>query len=265
MEEEGNVYDLEVEAIKIAHYLDLFTVAFVTTEEETYKMIKAGADMICVHLGLTRGGYLGAKNTMPLFDAKSIADKIFKICEEENPDIFRAIYAGSASTPIDMQYIYQNTSCQGYVGGSTFERIPAERAIYNTTKAFKCYNSLSDENYVVKMINGNWNTGDYTEFIKRYIADNYMKKIQINELAMIAHVTPSYLSTKFKKDTGTSFTDYLVEFRMSKAKQFLEEGKMKCGEVAESVGYQDYVQFTKLFKKKVNMTPQEFIKSKAMK
>ncbi|MCI8327288.1 MAG: phosphoenolpyruvate hydrolase family protein, partial [Lachnospiraceae bacterium] len=56
LEEEGNTYEKEVEAIKLAHYLGLFTVAFATTKEEARKMLEAGADVICAHLGLTKGG-----------------------------------------------------------------------------------------------------------------------------------------------------------------------------------------------------------------
>ena len=58
LEEEGNTYEQEVEAIKLAHYMDMFTVAFVTNIEEARWMMEAGTDVLCVHLGLTKGGYL---------------------------------------------------------------------------------------------------------------------------------------------------------------------------------------------------------------
>lgn len=119
LEEEGNTYKQEVEAIHLARYLDLFTIAFVTTEEETRQMIEAGADVICVNLGLTKGGFLGPKRHLSIEDARRMTDKIYALCNEMNPDIIKMIYAGPANTPIDMQYMYQNTECQGYIGGST--------------------------------------------------------------------------------------------------------------------------------------------------
>ena len=61
LSEEGNTYEKEVEAIKLAHFLDLFTIAFVVDAEQARKMTLAGADVICAHLGLTKGGFLGAK------------------------------------------------------------------------------------------------------------------------------------------------------------------------------------------------------------
>ena len=258
LEEEGISYAQEVEAIKFAHYLKLFTIAFVTNEEEACQMLDAGADVICVHLGLTKGGLLGAKKNLPLHEAMKIADRIYQICEQKNPEVIRMIYAGPANTPIDMQYVYQNTHCQGYIGGSTFDRLPSERAIINTTKSFKEYGKFEDP--VVRMLYGNWNGKDYSASIKSYIEEHYMEDIQLGDIAIVANMSASYLSSKFKKENGISFTEYLVRFRMNKAKEYLAHQKMYCKEVATAVGYQDYVQFSKMFKKYVGQTPTEYQK-----
>lgn len=132
LSEEGNTYEKEVEAIKLAHFLDLFTIAFVVDAEQARKMTLAGADVICAHLGLTKGGFLGAKKYISINDARKISDEIFNASDEIRSDVIKMIYAGPANTPIDMLYLYQNTKCQGYIGGSTFDRIPTERAILNT-------------------------------------------------------------------------------------------------------------------------------------
>ncbi len=120
LEEEGTSYDREIAAIRMASHLGLVTMAFVTNEEETRKMIDAGADMICAHLGLTRGGILGAKHYLSLGDARKTVKKIYSICKERNPEILRMVYAGPANTLKDMRYLLQNTDCHGYIGGSTF-------------------------------------------------------------------------------------------------------------------------------------------------
>lgn len=261
LEEEGNTFQNEVEAIRLAHYHDLFTVAFVTNAEEAKLMLDAGADVICAHLGLTKGGYLGAKNVFSIQDGKKIMDEIFNICVESNPEAIRMIYAGPASTPIDLQYMYQNTACQGYIGGSTFERIPVERAIYNTTKAFKSYGSLDENDPMMKMINGNWGSGGYTEFVKKYIEEHYMKEIKLSDLALVTHVTPSYLSTKFKKEEGMSFTEYLVRHRIKMAEELIKSENLSLKDVSDKVGYHDYVQFSKMFKKYVGIAPSEYKKT----
>ena len=217
--------------------------------------------MICAHLGLTKGGYLGAKNVLSIQDGKKMKDEIFEVCMKKNPEMIRRIYAGPASTPIDMQYMYRNTACQGYIGGSTFERIPVERAIYNTTKAFKSYGSLDENDPMMKIINGNWNSGDYTEFVKKYIEEHYMNEIKLSDLALVAHVTPSYLSTKFKKETGISFTEYLVKYRIHKAEELIRSENISFKEIADMVGYNDYVQFSKMFKKYNGVSPSMYRKN----
>ncbi|MDO5145843.1 MAG: phosphoenolpyruvate hydrolase family protein [Eubacteriales bacterium] len=258
LEEEGNTYSREAEAIQLAHYLDLFTVAFVTNSREAEMMLHAGADVICVHLGLTKGGYLGAKKYISIDEARRLTEHIFHQCDAADRDIIKMVYAGPANTPIDMHYIYETTRCQGYIGGSTFDRIPTERAIYNTTRAFKSYGSFDKSDPMTRLIDGDWNPGDYVDFTRKYIEEHYMENIQLSDIAIVAHVSPSYLSTKFKKETGTNFTEYLVRFRLNKAKQLLESSNIICKEAAEKVGYFDYAHFSKMFKKYNGMSPRQY-------
>ena len=260
LQEEGNTYEREVEAIRLAHYFDLFTVAFVVSGEQARQMTEAGADIICAHLGLTKGGFLGAKKYISINDARKISDEIFDACDSVRDDVIKMIYAGPANTPLDMQYMYQNTKCQGYIGGSTFDRIPTERAILNTTRAFKSYGDFDANNPMMRMLYGNWNSGEYVEFVKKYVEEHYMNEIQLRDLAAVAHVSGSYLSVKFKKEVGCSFTEYLVRFRINKAKELFEHRFTSCKEVASMVGYADYTQFSKIFKKYTGKSPTEYVR-----
>lgn len=260
LQEEGNTYEREVEAIRLAHYFDLFTVAFVVNGQQARQMTEAGADIICAHLGLTKGGFLGAKKYISINDARKISDEIFDACDSVRDDVIKMIYAGPANTPLDMQYMYQNTKCQGYIGGSTFDRIPTERAILNTTRAFKSYGDFDANNPMMRMLDGNWNSGEYVEFVKKYVEEHYMNEIQLRDLAAVAHVSGSYLSVKFKKEVGCSFTEYLVRFRINKAKELFEHRFTSCKEVASMVGYADYTQFSKIFKKYTGKSPTEYVR-----
>lgn len=260
LQEEGNTYEREVEAIRLAHYFDLFTVAFVVNGQQARQMTEAGADIICAHLGLTKGGFLGAKKYISINDARKISDEIFDACDSVRDDVIKMIYAGPANTPLDMQYMYQNTKCQGYIGGSTFDRIPTERAILNTTRAFKSYGDFDANNPMMRMLDGNWNSGEYVEFVKKYVEEHYMNEIQLRDLAAVAHVSGSYLSVKFKKEVGCSFTEYLVRFRINKAKELFEHRFTSCKEVASMVGYTDYTQFSKIFKKYTGKSPTEYVR-----
>lgn len=249
--EENNLgYEKEVEAISIAKQKDLFTLAFVFDELQAVKMLEVGTDAICVHLGFTQGGLLGAKKLLSLDEARIKAERILNICDEYNPDIIKLIYGGPIKNPIDVEYMFNNNSkIMGYIGGSSFERIPSEKAIINITKAFKKFDISSEEELMSKMMDGVSKHYDYTEFVKEYVAQNYMHKISFLELAKVAHVSRGYLSSLFKKDVGCGFPEYLVKFRINKAAEILQKENVSLMEVANMVGYKDYAQFSKMFKK----------------
>lgn len=259
LEEEGNGYLLEVEAIRIAHEKDLFTIAFVFDEIQAAQMIEAGADIICAHLGLTEGGLLGAKKVFSLEAVKVKADKIFNTCNELKPDLIKLVYGGPVKTPIDVQYMYSNNqNLMGYIGGSAFERIPSEKSITNITKAFKVSGTLDEDDFMVKMLDGITKHYDYVEFVKEYVAQNYMNDILFADLAKVAHVSRSYLSSLFTKKVGCSFQTYLVQFRMDKAAEILHRDHIQLSELAPLVGYQDYAQFSKMFKKYKGYSPKQY-------
>ena len=95
LEERGISYEREIEAIRIANFLNLFTIAFVFNEKQAIDMINAGADVICVHFGLTMGGYVGAKKAISLKKARNISQRIFNICDKvKTRKIIKMVYGG---------------------------------------------------------------------------------------------------------------------------------------------------------------------------
>ncbi len=255
LEEEGITFDREVEAIRLANFLDLFTVAFVFNEEQAKKMIEAKADVICAHFGFTIGGMLGAKKSFSIEHAKLMADRIFTACNNADYEPIKMVYGGPAGTLIDMQYLYDNTECMGYIGGSAIERIPAEQAIMQTTKAFKSGHGDGQSELMLKMLDRSRKNYDYVAFLKTYIHERYSNDIHLKDLALLAHVSYTYLSTLFKKEVGCSFTEYLVKYRINKAAEIMVEEKIPLVDVAMLVGYRDYPQFSKMFKKYKGMAP----------
>jgi len=254
LEEEGTTFDREVVAIKLANHFGMFAMAFVTNEDETRRMLAAGADVICVHLGLTRGGFLGAKKYISIDDAQKSVKKIFDLCKKIKPEILRVIYAGPANTLADMKYLFHNTDCQGYIGGSTFDRIPIERGVFDTVKIFK---RGKEEAAEVVGASGKISI----EFLLRHVEKHYFEKISFAALADGANISRPYLSRRFAEEVGVAFSDYLLSFRLNKAKEILSREKnIPCKEVALRVGYSDYVQFTKMFKKFIGESPRDYQK-----
>ncbi|MFP3919738.1 phosphoenolpyruvate hydrolase family protein [Lysinibacillus telephonicus] len=261
LEEAGLGYEMEVEAIRIASGLGLFTLAFVFDEQQAEQMIEAGADVICVHLGLTTGGELGAKKVQSIENARQLADRIFHVCDVLNPQVLKMVYGGPIQSPIDAQYFYDNTACQGYIGGSSFERIPAEKAILHSTRSFKNPTNSESKDILMKVLSGKIQDYDYVEFVKEHIKENYQKSIHLSEISLALHVSVPYLSSKFKEKMGCTFSDYLLRYRMNKAAELLMESPLPIVEIANLVGYQDYAQFSKMFKKIKGSSPRNFRKN----
>ncbi len=261
LEEQGITYDKEVEAIRIANEIGLFTVAFVFNESQALKMVEAGADVICVHFGLTKGGKLGAKKIQSLQSAKKMAVNIFKRCNQVNPNIIKMIYGGPVNNPKDVQFMYDDTEIMGYIGGSAFERIPSEQTILEVTKSFKQTNDFHYNELIEKITDGIGSQADYVEFVKKYVWLNYMNDISLNEIAEVLRLSRSYLSTLFKKEVGVSFTTYLIDFRLNRAIELLKKEKLPFAIIAEMVGYPNYSQFSKIFKKHKGQSPLNYMKN----
>lgn len=255
LEENGSPFNQEVAAFRMAHDRGMVTVAFVFDEYQAEAMLDAGTDILCVHLGLTQGGMLGAAKALSLVASKDRIQEIYALCDKQRPDVIKMLYGGPVKTPVDVQYMYQNTSAHGYIGGSAFDRIPTEKSLMNITKAFKTTDDIDESDLMAKMLNGITKYYDYTGFIKEYVKENYMNEISFLDLAKVCHVSRSHLSALFKKEVGCSFPEYLVNFRIHKAAKLLKEENLMVSEVAELVGYQDVAHFSKMFKKYMGVSP----------
>ncbi|MEK3751480.1 response regulator [Paenibacillus sp. FSL E2-8871] len=102
-------------------------------------------------------------------------------------------------------------------------------------------------------------SGTAVETIKRWISANYNQHADLNTLANMVFLTPSYLSKLFKQETGLTLTDYITEIRLRKAKHLLKNAPdLKIHEIGAEVGYSDPAYFNKLFKRVVGVTPNEY-------
>ena len=100
-----------------------------------------------------------------------------------------------------------------------------------------------------------------TEYIIKAIAENFNKHITLSEISKPLNYSLPYISSKFKTDTGYSFTEYLQKYRIEHSLRLLSNSDMKIIDIAYSVGYNDISFFGELFKKYVNMTPSQFRKT----
>lgn len=88
-----------------------------------------------------------------------------------------------------------------------------------------------------------------------YISDNYRKQISVEMVSEHISKTPNYFSTLFKKEIGMSFSEYVNILRIKKAKELMDNSDMLLNEIAEYVGYSNYIYFTQVFKKIEGFSP----------
>ncbi|WP_270169918.1 response regulator [Paenibacillus sp. SYP-B4298] len=94
--------------------------------------------------------------------------------------------------------------------------------------------------------------------IRHYIRAHLNEEITREELAAHVYLNPAYLSRMYKKETGLSLWDAIIQERIQEAKRLLEETEYKITEIAERVGYTSLGSFSNLFKRVVGVTPQQY-------
>ena len=91
-----------------------------------------------------------------------------------------------------------------------------------------------------------------------FIQNQYHKSISIMDTAEHIGLSEGYLSRLFKQETGYTFSNYLLYYRIKKATLLLQDHKRKVYMVAEAVGYNDSMYFSNIFKKVVGMSPSHY-------
>lgn len=92
----------------------------------------------------------------------------------------------------------------------------------------------------------------------RLIHENFNRDISLDSLAAELNFHPVYLSRVFKREMGVNFSEYLTEYRMKKAKEWLEQTNMKVSEIAKQLNYTNPTAFIRTFRKVYGMTPGQY-------
>ncbi|MDF2485371.1 MAG: hypothetical protein K0R46_1539 [Herbinix sp.] len=106
---------------------------------------------------------------------------------------------------------------------------------------------------------------DYSNHIvkatKEYLENHYDQDISLEDVAEQVNISPQYFSKLIKKTTGYNFIDWLSMLRVKKAKELLTNSNLTVKEVCFMVGYKDPNYFSRIFKKRIGITPSEYIKT----
>jgi predicted TIM-barrel enzyme len=138
LEATGMGYDKEIELISIAHDLDMFTSPYVFDTNQAKAMVKAGADQLVAHMGLTTAGSIGAAVALTLDEAVARAMEIAEAGRSVRKDILVIAHGGPFDEPDKVgKALAMMPGVHGFFGASSIERLPTERAIRGQVEAFK--------------------------------------------------------------------------------------------------------------------------------
>jgi len=137
LEETGMGYGLEVDMVRLARQLDLFTTPYAFNPDEARAMAEAGADLIVAHMGLTTKGSIGASTAVTLQDAPGKVQAICQAAKDLNPDVICLCHGGPIAEPEDVEFVLKRTKgVDGFYGASSTERLPTEVAIKEQMRRF---------------------------------------------------------------------------------------------------------------------------------
>jgi predicted TIM-barrel enzyme len=138
LEETGMSVKKEFETVALARKMEMFTIVYVGSPEESKAMAEAGADVIIAHVGTTVGGSIGVTNaTMSLPEAAKITQGIIDAAKSVRKDLIFLSHGGPINTPEDAAFINEHTDTDGFVGASSLERMAVEQSLTDLTQRFK--------------------------------------------------------------------------------------------------------------------------------
>ncbi len=138
LEATGMGYDKEVEVVREARRMDMFTAPYVFDEQQAVMMADAGADMLVAHVGLTASGTIGATDAMSLDAAIERVQAIAAAGHGARDDVLVICHGGPFDEPANVgEALSRLPASVGFFGASSIERLPTERAITEQVRTFK--------------------------------------------------------------------------------------------------------------------------------
>ncbi len=108
-------------------------------------------------------------------------------------------------------------------------------------------------------------SSNYKElYIKKslqFVETNYSRKFSISEMAKSVGLNKNYLSGFFKENIGMPPQQYIMKFRINKACELMSNNDLTISDISRSVGYEDTLGFSKIFKKEKGVSPKYYRES----
>lgn len=182
------------------------------------------------------------------------------------PPLVETYYEADAEDP--WEYIWVGFSGDPPIQLNDYYDIPEALRIFQHMKACHTLHSGKTE-FILShlwelfslLMEENRTEVDPIGMVLNLIHSQYMTPLTVQQMANTVHLERTYFSNLFSKKTGSSPQQYLIDYRMEKAKTFLSLG-YSVSTTATSVGYSDIYTFSKMFKQHFGKSPSRYQKDK---
>lgn len=97
-----------------------------------------------------------------------------------------------------------------------------------------------------------------------YLKDNYRKKLYTQELADLVGLSAGQFEKRFREIFHTSVRQYVLDLKISKSCELLTSSSLSIAEVAQRVGFYDQSAYTSRFRRKMGITPLEYVRRRSL-
>ena len=189
---------------------------------------------------------------------------------EEIDKIISAVQNKYTLNPIDLKVIYFDIMFS-VIKDISESRVFGDDIKFFDVKLFYKVNNLQKisqfeeclKDYIMQIVSylESVNSGNKRKIVDaaiEYINKNYKNQVSLKDITDEIYLNPSYFCKIFKNETGLTFKQYLMKFRIDKAIKLLSDPRKKIYEVAAEVGYTDVQYFTKIFKSETGLLPTQY-------
>jgi AraC-like DNA-binding protein len=100
--------------------------------------------------------------------------------------------------------------------------------------------------------------GDPLQRAMNYLGERLDGSVRVPELARLVGVSPSHLTTMFRKATGSGVLAHHIALKMARARQLLDQSDASINEIAQEVGYDDPFYFSRHFRRHHGVSPSAY-------
>ncbi|MDQ1908996.1 response regulator [Paenibacillus sp. GD4] len=234
------------------------------TQQETHELAYIPQGLTREHLAVR----LKAVKQLELFLHSGQKDEFFELYDEIE-ETARLLQGSSSLHPflVEIEYALSSLFLSYLNQRGLLDRISAnidtspllQRGAFSSWREAEAYyRKLSEQLFTQRADEQTNRTQQVLTTLNQYIERNLADDLSLEKLADHVYLHPTYLSRLYKQISGVRLSDYIKEVRLKKAAELLANPRLKIHEVAVGVGFESAHYFTKVFKKEMHMTPQEF-------